>query len=167
MRWWDGQGPFLARWISPFLLGAACGVMLHTFIFISMPLEPTLGLPFQIAPPHICSSGGNAAPSWPPSSITGLSYHESAAAIPTPKPLSIQPESWNKDTVRTLLARKVPLSVQKEVARVVDALNSVGRTKLASMFSHCFVNTLETTTLMMSNGHTHVFTGKLPLGGGS
>ncbi len=53
----------------------------------------------------------------------------------------------------------VPAAVEREVERVAQALESVGRTKLAAIFRACFVSTLETTTLLMPNGHTHVFTG--------
>jgi meiotically up-regulated gene 157 (Mug157) protein len=53
----------------------------------------------------------------------------------------------------------VPLSVRHEVERVANALEAVGRAKLANIFRKCFVSTLETTTLLMPNGHTHVFTG--------
>jgi meiotically up-regulated gene 157 (Mug157) protein len=49
--------------------------------------------------------------------------------------------------------------VRHEVERVASALEAVGRTKLANIFRKCFVSTLETTTLLMPNGHTHVFTG--------
>lgn len=56
----------------------------------------------------------------------------------------------------------VPAAVEREVERVAHALESVGRTKLAAIFRACFVSTLETTTLLMPNGHTHVFTGDIP-----
>lgn len=56
----------------------------------------------------------------------------------------------------------VPQAVESEVERVAQALEGVGRTKLATMFRNCFVSTLKTTTLLMPNGHTHVFTGDIP-----
>lgn len=55
---------------------------------------------------------------------------------------------------------KIPKAVNEEVERVARQLT--GRPKLQRMFKKCFVNTLETTTEMLSDGTTHVITGDIP-----
>jgi hypothetical protein len=80
---------------------------------------------------------------------------------------SPQQQQLEKQQLRDALYRqrklRLPDSVRDEVERVASALEAVGRTKLANIFRKCFVSTLETTTLLMPNGHTHVFTGTLGL----
>ncbi len=59
-----------------------------------------------------------------------------------------------------LISEKVPVVVREEVDRVSHLL-APRYPKLSKMFRDCFVSTLETTTMLLDNGHTHVFTGKI------
>ncbi len=48
------------------------------------------------------------------------------------------------------------------IASVTDRLRAEGRDKLALLFQNCFPNTLETTTRLMEDGTTYIFTGDIP-----
>ena len=56
--------------------------------------------------------------------------------------------------------KQLPSAVVQEVDRVASKLTQ--RPKLMRMFKKCFVNTLETTTEILSDGTTHVITGDIP-----
>lgn len=55
---------------------------------------------------------------------------------------------------------KLPGSIQKTIEEI--SLKLEGRPKLKSMFAKCFPNTLDTTTELMEDGTTFVFTGDIP-----
>ncbi|KAL6066993.1 Metal-independent alpha-mannosidase [Balamuthia mandrillaris] len=63
------------------------------------------------------------------------------------------------ELIRKEDAPVVPLAVAQEVERVAARL---AHPKLQRMFRKCFVSTLETTTQLLPDGTTHIFTGDIP-----
>ena len=54
----------------------------------------------------------------------------------------------------------LPKAVEQKIEEITEQLK--GRPKLARMFRQCFPNTLETTTELLEDGTTYVFTGDIP-----
>jgi meiotically up-regulated gene 157 (Mug157) protein len=59
-----------------------------------------------------------------------------------------------------MLMSSLPVSIQKEIDAISKKLSN--RPKLSDMFRNCFPNTLETTTELLEDGTTFVFTGDIP-----
>ena len=55
---------------------------------------------------------------------------------------------------------ELPVSITKIIDETCKKLEN--RPKLAKMFKQCFSNTLETTTEILEDGTTYVFTGDIP-----
>ena len=54
----------------------------------------------------------------------------------------------------------LPQAVRQKIVEVEERLGD--RPKLARMFRHCYPNTLETTTELIEDGTSYVFTGDIP-----
>ena len=54
----------------------------------------------------------------------------------------------------------LPRAVEAKIAEIEAQLKD--RPKLARMFSQCYPNTLETTTELLDDGTSYVFTGDIP-----